>query len=44
MELFAARTEIETLDQPRLNFDNFFNGFILVFTVLTGENWDGDMI
>ena len=28
---------------PRNNFKNFLNGFILVFTVLTGENWDSTM-
>eukprot|EP00924_Labyrinthula_sp_SR-Ha-C_P002687 augustus_masked-scaffold_13-processed-gene-4.8-mRNA-1 protein AED:0.09 eAED:0.10 QI:0/-1/0/1/-1/1/1/0/1606 len=25
---------------PRANFDTFFNGFMVVFQVLTGENWN----
>ena len=42
MELFAKRTKIDPYDEsePRNNFNNFFTGFILIFTVLTGENWD----
>jgi len=28
----------------RNSFDSFFNGFIVVFTILTGENWDETMI
>jgi hypothetical protein len=27
----------------RANFNNFFAGFIVVFTILTGENWDQTM-
>ena len=26
-----------------MNFRNFLNGFVFVFTVLTGENWDSNM-
>jgi hypothetical protein len=44
MELFAKRTHsIPSLDEPRANFDNFFSGFLVVFSVLTEENWDGTM-
>lgn len=25
---------------PRSNFNNFFAGIIVIFTILTGENWD----
>ena len=53
MELFAKRnndTKSNSLSiedyvaEPRLNFDNFFNGFILIFTLLTGESWDLTML
>jgi voltage-dependent calcium channel L type alpha-1D len=53
MELFAKRNNdtksnsmsIEDyVPEPRLNFDNFFNGFILIFTILTGESWDVTML
>ena len=27
----------------RNSFDTFFEGFIVVFTILTGENWDQTM-
>ncbi len=30
-------------DTPRINFQSFFNGFVLVFSILTGENWDATM-
>ena len=44
MELFAKRSKSESIDdEPRNNFKNFFTGFILIFTVLTGENWDATM-
>jgi hypothetical protein len=44
MELFAKRSKSESIDdEPRNNFNNFFTGFILIFTVLTGENWDATM-
>ena len=51
MELFAynARfTSYETLniasnkrkgESPMLNFDNFFNSLIVVFAVITGDDW-----
>ena len=53
MELFADRSAnangnslslIDYVETPRANFNNFFNGFILIFTVLTGESWDMNMI
>jgi Ion transport protein len=52
MEIFAMRrTKIEDgnmVNVPetntfRNNFNTFFNGLIIVFTVLTGENWDDTM-
>jgi hypothetical protein len=44
MELFAKRTKTAPDEiEPRNNFNNFFTGFILIFTVLTGENWDSTM-
>jgi len=30
-------------DLPRYNFNSFFSSFLIVFTVLTGENWDQTM-
>jgi len=39
MQAFADKNH----DQGRVNFKNFFNGFVLIFTVLTGENWDSNM-
>jgi hypothetical protein len=53
MELFADRSANangnslsldDYVETPRANFNNFFNGFILIFTVLTGESWDMNMI
>ena len=53
MELFADRSDNllknsisinDYVATPRANFNNFFNGFILIFTVLTGESWDINMI
>jgi hypothetical protein len=43
MELFAKRTKSDPNDDPRNNFNTFFTGFILIFTVLTGEDWDSTM-
>lgn len=43
MEIFAVKsndTNTSLSSDGRANFNNFFNGFIVVFTVLTGENWD----
>lgn len=28
---------------PRSNFNSFISSFIVIFTVLTGENWDQTM-
>ena len=28
---------------PRINFDTFFDAFLTIFIVLTGENWDAIM-
>ena len=27
-------------EKPRLNYDSFFNAFLTLFIVLTGENWN----
>lgn len=47
MQIFAQSKDSSYynngLKPPRNNFKNFLNGFILVFTVLTGENWDSTM-
>ena len=45
MQIFAQSKDstYNGLKPPRNNFKNFLNGFILVFTVLTGENWDSTM-
>jgi hypothetical protein len=44
MQIFAEKFDPgSTKILPRTNFKNFFKGFVLVFTVLTGENWDNTM-
>ncbi len=43
MQIFAQGKAYGGMKPPRNNFNNFFNGFVLVFTVLTGENWDSTM-
>lgn len=48
MEAFAKQEQsvhISVLETGayRLNFNNFLNGFVVVFTILTGENWDQTM-
>ena len=44
MQIFAeSKGSFGGMKPPRMNFRNFLNGFILVFTVLTGENWDSNM-
>lgn len=45
MELFAERPGDRdkyygTMLDVRLSFNNFFKGFIVIFTILSGENWD----
>jgi len=50
MELFSQNDRVAIPDEngkiniPRHNFDTFFSGFIIVFTILTEENWDSNMI
>ena len=53
MQIFARYNKLSTVDPDLLNmqkqknrssFDTFFEGFIVVFTILTGENWDETMI
>lgn len=47
MEIFAQRGQdvikSSSRSTNRSNFNTFFNGFIVVFSVLTGENWDETM-
>lgn len=49
MELFAYKVKFDTNGNmtsddtgtnPRINFDKFYNAFITVFIVLTGEDWN----
>jgi hypothetical protein len=44
MEIFGGRWNVETFGSadnvPRANFDSFGDGFMTVFQVLTGENWN----
>ena len=42
MQLFAGLFTEENFDgeKPRAHFDNFWWGFVTVFQVLTGENWN----
>ena len=42
MQLFAGKLTEENFDgeKPRAHFDNFWWGFVTVFQVLTGENWN----
>ena len=44
MQIFAQSKDSSSyydgLKPPRNNFKNFLNGFILIFTVPPGENWD----
>ena len=49
MELFSIKMDDEnsptsTAKIPRNNFNTFFSSFIVVFTILTGENWDEAML
>ena len=44
MEIFGGNWNADTFgsadEVPRANFDDFFNAFMAVFQVLTGENWN----
>jgi magnesium-transporting ATPase (P-type) len=48
MELFSIKMADEDGQTkakiPRNNFNTFFSSFIVIFTVLTGENWDETML
>lgn len=48
MELFSIKMDDESTPTkakiPRNNFNTFFSSFIVIFTVLTGENWDETML
>lgn len=49
MELFSIKMDDENSPTskakiPRNNFNTFFSSFIVVFTILTGENWDETML
>lgn len=51
MELFANKVkfdnegdiDLKNGSSPRINFDGFWSGFLTIFIVLTGENWDAVM-
>jgi hypothetical protein len=44
MQIFAfSKESYGGMKPPRNNFKTFFNGFVVVFSVLTGENWDSTM-
>lgn len=46
MEIFADQLKGpngDQIDVNRTNFNTFFSAFIVVFTILTGENWDQTM-
>jgi len=42
-QLFQNQMDDGEGENPRANFDNLFWAFISVFTILTGENWNGIM-
>lgn len=42
-QLFQNQMDDGDGGNPRANFDNLFWAFITVFTILTGENWNGIM-
>lgn len=48
MELFSIKMADESgttkAKIPRNNFNTFFSSLIVIFTVLTGENWDETML
>jgi hypothetical protein len=39
MQLFGGRYDPDV----RINFDNFWNAYVSVFSILTGENWNEAM-
>ena len=46
MDMMAAKNSepwLQVIEEPRCNFDNFMNSFVLVFSVLTLELWDENM-
>lgn len=51
LELFAFQVKYNDNDEidlengvsPRINFDDFYHGFLTIFQVLTEENWDSIM-
>ena len=48
MELFSIKMDEESAPTkakiPRNNFNTFFSSFVVIFTVLTGGNWDETML
>lgn len=44
MEIFSSTPkDVNVVSDFRMNFNSFISGFIVVFSVLTGENWDDTM-
>jgi hypothetical protein len=47
MEIFAEKISHVRVEGepkiPRNNFNTFFSSFLVIFSVLTGENWDATM-
>ena len=43
MQLFGAEFKLVREDNPRTNFDDFWNAILTVFQILTGEDWNAVM-
>jgi voltage-dependent calcium channel L type alpha-1D len=43
MQLFGAQFKIARDENPRTNFDDFWNAMLSVFQILTGEDWNALM-
>ncbi|CAB3996293.1 voltage-dependent N-type calcium channel subunit alpha-1B-like [Paramuricea clavata] len=43
MQLFGAKFKIAREENPRTNFDDFWNAMLSVFQILTGEDWNAVM-
>ena len=43
MQLFGAEFKKVRDENPRTNFDDFWNAMLAVFQILTGEDWNAVM-
>jgi voltage-dependent calcium channel L type alpha-1D len=43
MQLFGAQFKLVREENPRTNFDDFWNAMLTVFQILTGEDWNAVM-